>query len=79
MKRSLELLAIVALFASCTTKQKPTHTKKVTVVAIEAFRPPNTLQEYEVKYKVKLSDSSAITLTRAPRIGDTFEYRYFSR
>jgi len=70
---------ILSLLAGCTDMPEPKYIKKVVVVSVKKYRAPNTLQEYEVKWKVKLSDSNTITVSRRPEIGDTITYLYYSK
>ena len=70
------LIAVALGLASCSQMEGRTYVKKVTVIDYEPTRAPNSLQDYEVLWKARLSDSSVITLRREPQIGDTFEYRY---
>lgn len=70
------LIAVALGLVSCSQMEGRTYVKKVTVIGCEPTRAPNSLQDYEVLWKAKLSDSSVITLRNRPQIGDTFEYRY---
>ena len=72
-------LLALSLLSSCSERPEPKYHKKVVVVSVKQYREPNTLQEYEVKWKVKLSDSNVITVGRRPAIGDTITYRYYSK
>jgi hypothetical protein len=71
-------LLLLGLLYGCTEPPKPTFIKKVTVVKVDQWRAPNTLQEYEVKWKVILSDGNTATLSTRPKVGDTITYRYYS-
>jgi len=75
---AISMLLLLTFFTSCSEKREPTFTKKVVVVSIESYREPNTLQDYEQKWKVTLSDSHVIKVQRRPNIGDTITYRYYS-
>ncbi len=72
-------LFVLSLLASCGERPTPTYIKKVVVVKVKKYREPNTLQEYEVKWKVTLSDSNTITTKVCPEVGDTITYRYYSK
>jgi hypothetical protein len=75
----ISTLLALSLLTGCSEPTEPTFIKKVTVVKVVKYREPNTLQEYEVKWKVTLSDSHTVTLQRPPAIGDTITYRYYSK
>lgn len=72
------MLLVLGLLYGCSGPGEPTFTKKVVVVKVEQWRAPNTLQEYEVKWKVQLSDGHTATMATRPEIGDTIIYRYYS-
>jgi hypothetical protein len=71
-------LLTLSLLASCTEPTQPKYTKKVTIIKIEKYREPNTLQEYEVKWKATMSDGKTIKFNQLPQLGDTIIYRYYS-
>lgn len=71
-------LLLLGLLYGCSEPPKPTFIKKVTIVKVEQWRAPNTLQEYEVKWKVTLSDGNKAILSTRPALGDTITYRYYS-
>jgi hypothetical protein len=72
-------LLVLSLLSGCGDPGEPTYIKKVTIVKIEKYRAPNTLQDYEVKWKATLSDGNLVTYSSMPTIGDTIIYRYYSR
>jgi len=71
------LLLLVAMYG-CSQPLEPTIIKKVVVVDVKQYREPNSLQDYEVKWKVTLSDGHKTTMLKKPNIGDTITYRYYS-
>ena len=71
-------LLALSLLTGCGEPPQPTYTKKVTIIKIEKYREPNTLQEYEVKWKATLSDGNTVKFTSIPTLGDTIIYRYYS-
>lgn len=77
MKRlAIELILILSLaLTGCIDRENyDTHIKYVTIQRVEEYRDSNSLQDYELKWRAYMSDSTRLTFRSRPHIGDTVEY-----
>ena len=72
------VVLLLALTGCINAENYDTHIKYVTIQRVEEYRDSNSLQEYELKWRAYMSDSSTLTFRTRPHIGDTVEYMIIS-